>query len=69
MKLTTTLLPLLILPFTASAIPAPAPAPVAGIADVVNWAADQVVEKSMNGGDGEMRTMDSWSYVDCGESS
>ena len=49
------LLPLLALPLTAIAAPSP------NMAGIVGWAADKLV-------DGEMRTMDSWHYVDCGQS-
>jgi len=45
-------LPLLSLPLTALAAP--------DLAGLVGWAADKLV-------DGEVRTMDSWNYVDCGE--
>jgi hypothetical protein len=48
-------LPLLALPLTAIAAPNP------DMAGIIGWAADKLV-------DGEMRTMDSWRYVDCGES-
>lgn len=49
-------LPLLAFPLAAIAAPSP------NMAGLVGWAADKLVS------DGEMRTMDSWRYVDCGES-
>jgi hypothetical protein len=47
-----------LLAFPLAAIAAPSP----NMAGLVGWAADKLVS------DGEMRTMDSWRYVDCGES-
>lgn len=49
------LLPLLALPLSAIASPTP------DLAGIVGWAADKLV-------DGDAHTMDSWRYVDCGES-
>lgn len=50
-------LPLLAFPLAAIAAPSP------NMAGLVGWAADKLVS------DGEMRTMDSWRYVDCGSAS